>query len=139
MQRLIKEEGEKRLPNGNHALYRDSKGIYTIGHGYNIEDNGLPDELAKDLLGRSMQGAEQAAEGISGYLGASPARQSVVIAMVYQMGLGKVLGFHEFCKALAANDYDTAANEMLDSDWHRKDSPARAEREAWIMRTGNLP
>jgi GH24 family phage-related lysozyme (muramidase) len=137
--RLKREEGEKRLPNGNHALYKDSKGISTIGWGYNVEANGLPDDIAEELLGRTVSAAERAAEGVPGYLAADPVRQSVVVAMCFQMGLGKVLRFKNFCAHFAAGAYNAAADEMLDSNWCRYDSPARANREAAIMRTGILP
>jgi len=40
------------------------------------------------------------------------------------------------CAALRIRDYITASIEMLDSDWHRKQTPARAKRMAEIMKTG---
>lgn len=133
MQRLIREEGRRTYP------YQDTKGKLTVGVGWNLSDRGLPDEIIDELLGISMNEAENAAQGVPGYLGAGPERQSVIVAMCFQMGLGSVLRFTKFIKAFAEGDYDTAANEMLDSIWAKVDSPARAAREAQIMRTGVLP
>jgi len=136
--RIVKEEGERRLLNGNHALYRDSKNFVTIAHGYNIEVNGLPDDIARELFRRSLAGAEIDAEKVPGYAAADSVRQSVVVAMVYQMGLHTVLSFKRFCIDMAAGAYGAAADEMLDSDWYRHDSPARAKRESDIMRIGAI-
>jgi hypothetical protein len=47
-----------------------------------------------------------------------------------------VLGFRKFCAAMAAGDYETAADEMLDSKWARTDTPARAMRESVTLRRG---
>ena len=45
--------------------------------------------------------------------------------MVFQMGQRGVNGFHNMWNALENNDYDTAANEMLDSTWAEQ-TPERA-------------
>ena len=46
----IKAEGEKKLPNGNHAVYKCPAGYDTVGHGFNIEKNKFPVDIAKKLL-----------------------------------------------------------------------------------------
>lgn len=137
--RIAKEEGENRLPNGNHGLYKDTKNIWTIGHGYNIQEHGLPDDIVADLDRRALKAADDDAKKVPGYFAANDARQSVVAAMVYQMGLHSVLGFKDFCAHMAASAYNAAADAMLDSEWYRRDSPARAKRESDIMRSGVMP
>ena len=39
------EEGKILLPNGLHVAYKDSKGILTIGYGFNLEDGSAPGVL----------------------------------------------------------------------------------------------
>ena len=132
MQRIEKEEGRRAFP------YKDSVGKLTIGVGWNLDARGLPDSIINELFGISLQEAEEAAQGVPGYLGAGPERQSVIVAMVFQMGLGAVLRFRNFCAAFLDGDYELAAEEMLNSKWASQ-TPARAAREAQIMRSGVLP
>jgi lysozyme len=54
--------------------------------------------------------------------------------MAYQLGASGVLGFKRMCAALQRGDREAAADEALDSEWHRKDSPARARRVAELIR-----
>ena len=49
-----KSEGEVRLGNGNHKLYKCPADKYTIGYGFNIEDNGLPEDIAEILVNRQL-------------------------------------------------------------------------------------
>lgn len=128
--RLIAEEGVRT------HLYEDTKGILTIGIGYNIEERGLPEDIIHELYKRDLMRCRQEAAVIPGFLDLDEVRQTVVIAMVFQMGLSRVLKFKKFIAALQEQDYDKAAAEMLDSKWAREDSPARARREAHIMKTG---
>lgn len=133
---LIEEEGEKRHPNGNHAVYEDTKGILTVGHGWNLEARGLPDRVIRILDDIAIQDAEAEAQRVPGYLAADPVRQAVVVRMCYQLGGQGVLSFKKFCAHFAAGAYQAAAAEMRDSKWWRIDSPQRAEREARRMETG---
>ena len=63
------------------------------------------------------------------------ARQAVLVGMVFQMGIGRVLGFRQALAAMKAGDFSTAAAEMLDSYW-AKQTPARAHRMARQMMAG---
>lgn len=127
--RLIAEEGYRT------HLYKCSAGYWTIGVGYNIEERGLPDDIIQELLDRTMREAhDEARTLVDNWLRLSYARQSVLIAMVFQMGINRVRKFKRMLAAIEAFDFDTAADEMLDSKWARDDSPARAQREAEIMR-----
>lgn len=133
-ERIIREEGWK------NELYQDTKGIWTIGVGYNIEEKGLPNYIIDQLLRTTLSEAwEEARSVVTNWYRLNYARRSVLVAMVFQMGLSRTLGFKRMIAAVEAEDFDTAADEMLDSKWAREDSPARAEREADIMREGKLP
>ena len=127
---LEREEGRRSKP------YKDSKGILTIGVGWNLEEHGLPADVIDTLLRRSMDDAEQDARRIPEFANLNGVRKGVLIRMVFQMGLGSVLGFENMRAALDAADYHRAADEMLDSQWYREDTPGRARRESEIMRKG---
>lgn len=133
LDRLEREEGRR------NEMYKDSEGIWTIGIGWNIQERGLPDEIVDRLFEISVADAEKDARKLPEFHILSEVRQSVLIAMVFQMGLPRVKKFKKFRAALQEGDYNKAAKEMLDSLWHRqmaKEGSKRAIREARIMRRG---
>lgn len=67
-----------------------------------------------------------------------PERQAIVLSMAYQMGIPRLLRFRQTIKAWWEMDFETAAREMLDSVWARRETPARAKRHSEAMRTGDL-
>jgi len=131
--------------------YNDSLGIPTIGWGHMIlpEDNiqmgvkysvdhlseifdkdfEITFNAAKQLIEKHIpnlytQGLDQ---------GDIEQIQGVLIEMLFQMGYPRVSKFKKTLKALDDGDFKTAANEMLDSRWH-KQTPARAIELSTIIR-----
>jgi hypothetical protein len=51
------------------------------------------------------------------------------------MGVEGVLTFKKMWAALEKGDYEEASKEMLDSDWHKKDTPTRAKKLAEKMKS----
>lgn len=43
-------EGEVRMDNGNHKLYKCPADHWTIGWGWNIESRGLPDNIIAEII-----------------------------------------------------------------------------------------
>jgi lysozyme len=76
----------------------------------------------------------------------SDLRQDCMANMCFNMGVGKLEGFHNMLAAWQARDYETAAAEGMDSNWARQvgDSPPsdkwpvgqRAYRLMQQLRTG---
>ena len=68
--------------------------------------------------------------------------KDVLVEMAYQLGVRGCLNFKLMWKALEKEDYEIAADEMLDSVWARetppRGTPERAEELAGIMRTGTI-
>ena len=62
----------------------------------------------------------------------SEERQSILLSMAYQMGISGVLQFKNMWAALEAEDYRTAAIEMLDSKWANQ-TRARATRHSTAL------
>lgn len=64
----------------------------------------------------------------------SPARQRVLVNMMFNMGPNRLAGFINTTAAVNMFDYQTAYVEMLDSEWAREDVPERANRLAqqWL-------
>lgn len=133
-ERLILDEGEVL-----HA-YQDHLDFWTIGVGILIDERkggGITQEesryLLRNRINRRMAECEQRFDW---WHSIDHVRQGVLVCMAFQLGTNGVANFKRMCGALRIRDYVTASIEMLDSEWHRKQTPARAQRMARIMRTG---
>ncbi len=133
---IFKEEGWKNI------VYRDSRGYLTVGVGHKIrsDDNlefgdRIPNErvskLFLDDLREAKQGAKEIKEKLLGEQDDDIV--NILTCMVFQMGKAGVVGFRHMLHFIGLRDYRMAAAEMLDSKWHKEDSPARATRLAKIM------
>lgn len=62
-------------------------------------------------------------------------RKAILVSMCYQMGCKKVSTFKKALDYMYKENWEKAAEEMLDSDWHNKkdQSPKRAEDHAQVM------
>jgi lysozyme len=131
--RLVDDEGEVL-----HGYY-DHLGFLTIGIGVLIDERkggGITQEESRYLF-RNRLGARlsQCSNRFEWWQSIDDVRRGVIVCMAYQMGTNGVANFKKMCAALRIRDYTSAAAEMLDSTW-AKQTPARAQRMARIMRTG---
>ena len=118
------------------SVYKCTANKLTIGYGRNLEDNGISEDEAEELLLNDLARIEAALD--REYLLVdthNDARQSVLMNMAYQMGVRGLLGFKIMLGAYRGKDYSTAADEMLNSRW-AKQTPGRAKRLAEQMRSG---
>src|SRR5216683_3351843 len=140
---LIRDEGERL------RAYRDTKGIWTIGIGHNIEadpvenpqlqhlinpgiDRATVDELFASDLGNAKS---QLGLHLPWWTELDDIRQDVLVNMTFNMGINTLLQFHNTLAKLQAGDYDGAADGMLASAWAGQVGQ-RAQRLATQMRTG---
>lgn len=115
--------------------YKDTVGKWTIGVGRNLDDVGITEVEARTLLDNDIHSAEAiASRVISSYHDLDEVRQRVVVDMAFNLG-GKLAHFKKAIAAIVAEDFDTAATEMLDSLWARQVG-RRATRLSVMMRTG---
>lgn len=128
---LKEDEGLRLFP------YRCPAGKLTIGYGRNLEDKGISNSEADILLRNDIVEAELALQRtfpiIDGKL--SMNRKRVVVNMIFNLGLSGFLQFNAMIRALANEDYQKAADEMLDSLW-AKQVGNRALKLANLMRKG---
>ena len=128
---LKRDEGERLKP------YRCTAGKLTIGVGRNLEDVGISKEESDYLLTNDISRVTvEISRHLPWALKLDDARFSVILSMVFQMGMGGVRNFRKFLNALQMGDYTKASIEMMDSKWAQHDSPARAKRLSEVMRTG---
>ena len=130
VERVKKHEGF------SSKLYKCPAGKWTIGYGRNLEDCGIAEQEAETLLMNDL--ARSALELYTNFPWAArldKVRSGVLVEMVFNMGIGRFKGFKKMLAACQKGEWDKAADEMLDSAWH-KQVKKRAETLADIMRKG---
>lgn len=129
--------------------YTDTKGIWTIGYGRNLEAmypgkknfSGLHimQASADKWLLEDISTACSVAKNSNVYpMLDVDARQNAMIEMAFNLGGKKLAGFVDTLKAIRAQKWEDVAKHALDSDWH-KQVGKRAERIAEMFRTGKFP
>jgi len=119
--------------NGRHRLYYDSVGVATIGYGRNLEAKGLAEDEAEFLLSNDVDEAILDCETLPFWKRLDPVRQQVIANIVFNIGFNRFLGFKNTIAAIERGDFETAADEMLDSKWARQ-VKARATELSEMMR-----
>jgi lysozyme len=107
--RLQTEEGFRALP------YKDTNGFTTVGYGFNV-DAGLGRDEAAALLAAQLGSRHTALLAFGWYANLDEPRQSVCLDMSFNLGLHGLLSFPHMISALAAHDWETAANECKVQD-----------------------
>lgn len=129
---LILHEGLKLEP------YQCTAGKLTIGVGRNIEDIGITEDEARYLLDNDiLRVCDELDRAVPWWRNLSDVRQRVMVDMVFNLGMSRFLQFKNFLAAVEAEDWDTAAEEMLDSRWASQVGQ-RANRLSQGMRTDEL-
>jgi GH24 family phage-related lysozyme (muramidase) len=157
---IEKHEGKR------HIVYRDSVrndehpgGILTIGVGFNLERAGAAAQIQacgadyKSLCdGRSALSSEQvqflleadldqaildAVESVSNFNDHPDEVQSVIVDMVFNLGMARFKKFKKTIACLEGKDYCGAANEMQNSLWAKQVSSRAAENIAIVRQFCN--
>jgi len=124
---LNTDEGLRLTP------YKDSKGIWTVGFGFNLEKTPMPRKVAVLWLTCLVEDRDSALDGkLEYYHRLSDARKAVLINMSYQLGVQGLINFKNMHKALMADDFVNAVDEMKDSRWYRSFTN-RADRLCFMM------
>lgn len=119
-------------------MYKCPLGFNTIGYGFNLDTNELPEVIAKLWLRYLIEQLSlELNSKLSFFKNLDDARKYVLINMAYQMGVNGLLGFKKFLSFLEQNKYKEAVSEMEDSQWHR-DFPNRSNRLISIMIKGDF-
>ena len=111
------------------------QGHPTIGVGRKLnDDRGVSHEEAMLLLKNDLVWVAEKAETYGFWHKLDPARQMVVMGMIFNMG-NRFDQFEKMHSAMDSGDYIEAAAQMLDSRWARQ-VKGRAKELAEQMRTG---
>ena len=136
-QRIKEHEGFR------DTVYSDSLGFATIGYGHLVlpTDNFVegvtyPKEQLEVLFDKDFQIALNSANELVDGLDLNHIAKGVIIEMCFQLGKPRVMKFKKMWAALRNKDFDEAANQMIDSAWH-KQTTSRCESLAATMRGSN--
>ena len=130
-EQLVRHEGLRLKP------YCCPAGKLTIGYGRNLDDCGISEIEAYVLLKNDIQDCEQwlIDEIPEVYNKLDEVRQSVLLNMCFNLGIGGLLGFNNTLAFIATGDWERAANGMLASKW-AKQVGRRAIELSELMRKG---
>lgn len=127
---IKKHEGLRLHP------YKCTAGKLTIGWGRNIEDKGISELEAEDLLDNDISDTIGECKRHLGWFDRlDPVRKIVVADMVFNLGVQGFLKFKKTIGAISQCDYNKAADEMKDSAWYEQVGTRGAELVE-MMRTG---
>ena len=122
-------------------VYKDTLGKRTVGYGHlctddeNWEDGKCYDNsYLNDVFEIDFMEATKQAEELIGNLVLENKANEIILEMVFQLGKTGVSKFKKMWEALSGQDYNKAADEMLDSKW-AKQTKNRAKSLAKIMRS----
>jgi GH24 family phage-related lysozyme (muramidase) len=124
------------------CVYKDTKGLWTIGDGILVDPTVpgaglLPEEM--DFITNNRVGKltpiaiHLCGQPMWEKLGA--ARQRAVLNMLYNLGPIRLAGFKNMFRCFNLGDYTAAASEMKASDWY-KETGDRGKRLVTQMETG---
>lgn len=131
-QQLARHEGSRLKP------YRDSVGKLTIGTGRNLDDVGIfADEEDLMLTNDINRAVKVLNDHLDWANSLDQPRYFVLVNMTFNLGIGRLLGFHNMLTAVQSGDYQVAADEMMNSVW-AKQVGVRALELSNQMKTGNL-
>lgn len=139
---LIKLDEGLRLFAYNDATgkrVRLKEGKLTIGWGHNLEANGIPPQIADELLiidvANCLSSLKNSIIKFSSY---SDITKAVLINMCINIGISGLLNFKKMLMFLEMNDLKSAARELLNSKAYEQ-LPARYSRLSNMLKTGQWP
>lgn len=117
-------------------VYKDTKGILTIGVGRNVESEGITKDEALYLLDHDIADRLSNLSRFSFWADLSPARKAVLLDLDFQLGKAGFADFHNMIAALMRKDYEGVANQIADSKLARIDAKSREIENEKMMRDG---
>lgn len=125
MSDLIRHEGVV------YSIYLDSEGLPTFGIGHLVTkddkeygwDVGTPvgDDRVIEAFSKDLEVAEQECKLLFPSLRSYPDEvQCILVNMTFNLGRPRLSKFKKMIAAVEAEDWNTAADEMMDSRWYRQ-------------------
>jgi len=127
---ILKHEGLRLFP------YKDTVGKLTIGVGRNLDDRGISRDEAMTMLANDIETARLGLIHTYPWFNSlDEVRQSVLVDMTFNMGIGGVSKFILTMEYIKKGEYEKASQEMLRSTWS-KQVGSRSIELSEMVRTG---
>lgn len=115
------------------TVYDCTAGKKTIGYGRNLEDRGITEREAEELLDNDIEAIEtQLRNSFDFYIGLTDMRKAVLIDLTFNLGMAGLKSFKKMLSALYKKDYTEAKNQLLDSRYAGQ-VPNRAQELAELL------
>lgn len=129
---LVQHESYRQFP------YADTTGNLTVGIGRNLSSRGISSTEALSLLDDDIfYFTSKLAHLVPCFNGLDDNRKIVLVDMCFNLGVNGFLGFKRMLEALERNDFNAAADAIMDSKASEQ-CGERYQQLAFIMRTGEL-
>lgn len=126
----------KRHEGYSTTLYLDTVGKQTIGYGRNISDVGISKDEAEYMLANDIKRTIKDVRILfTNFDSLSVNRQSVLVNMMFNLGMTKLSQFSNMNNAIKNGDFAAVSAQMLDSKW-AKQVGNRAIELAQLMKNG---
>ena len=126
---IMRDEGLRLKP------YKCTAGKVTIGYGRNLDDVGISEYEAGQMLTRDIRNVGwELDDKMPGWRRFPDGVARGLVNMCFNLGWTRLSKFKKMLAALKAEDYNRAADEALDSKW-AKQVGARANRIAELFRS----
>jgi lysozyme len=142
LQKLIAEL--RRDEGVRYSVYKDTKGIDTVGVGHNLQAKPMPagwscplnDVQVNSLLDDDLEDVfHDLDRALPWWTDLNDVRMRVIANLCFNMGINRLLGFTKALTAARQGKYDIASAELLNSTWATQ-VKGRATRLADMMRKG---
>jgi lysozyme len=125
------------------TAYKDTKGFWTVGYGHFLDQSKdwtsytITQIKANWYLESDLSEAATLCAELSEwrYLD-TPCRQNAVIELVFNMGKEKWEDFTHTRRAIEAQNWQEAHDQLLDSEWAKEVGKTRSERLATYLLKG---
>lgn len=116
-------------------LYQDTKGLWTIGVGHNIQANGISPAVAELMLAEDIAANVAFLAQYAWWTHLSDPRRLAILDMSF-MGAEKLLHFVLMIAALVKGDFVEAKAQVVNSQWYQDVGKIRGDRVATMIETG---
>jgi lysozyme len=140
VKRMIKQhEGRRLQAYADDAAQPDNPRYYSIGYGHQIKPGedlkSITGAQADELFDQDFPKYYNAAKNVPGWDKMSSKQRGAVVDLTYNMGTEWYKKFPKFSAAAAKGDWQTAADELVDSRWYNQVG-YRGRRIVDMMRRG---
>lgn len=124
----------KRHEGFRDYVYMDSAGYWTIGYGHALHPRSkMPKPVLEALFEYDYANAVTSYDTLG--LDLDPVRQAAVTDMIFNIGIEGIERFKKMMAALKAKDFETAADEVVNSIYYSQVGN-RAREIEHMIRTG---